>query len=739
MKIKLRTRIVLGLFLVFFIAALIGASSLVVLQRINSVSWEMQVLEALDSSIGEVMEDVHIWRYELVSAIVFESDFTNSLTVEYSAYGLWRESPNADWLNDAVIEGLKAELDELNRELHDATRELVLWQRGGLINHAFLVEYLYEDVLPLADEAVSLLQRMGARYGEMFAAQAQETFELQNTAIVLIVALCAFGLLLFLALGYFVARSIIRPIRRITAAAEELAEGNVNVNIAKYEADDEIGHLSGALSTVVGAVRALVSDLNALAHSNSVEGDIDYRIDASKYKNSFMRLAERVNGIIDNNTRDMLLMIGAVRKLAGGEFDIKVEELPGKKIILTHTIREIIAKLDSLHNSISALADKAVVGKFDARIEQGIFEGNWALLAGQLNKLMSSIEEPLARISDNIKIMAQGDFSHLNESYPGEFGKLLDSCNIVNDTTEANIDEIARIVKAIADGDLAVSTMREFMGSYAPIGQALAEILEKLNVTLRDIRGATDQIAAGSTQITEASAILASDAALQNDEIEKLNASIATIYEKAQQANGDAASANERIGLAQERIVDGGKAVASMSSTMKKLGDSSKNIVKIIDVISNIAFQTNLLALNASVEAARAGEHGKGFSVVADEVRSLAGRSQTATADTSSIIADDEKHVTESLASSQAVASAFGVISGNMTGIAGCINDIARISNDQLSSIADIQRSISEITRVATSTSLAAEESAALARSLDDQTGLLKSKVAYFSLRRSEP
>ncbi|MDY0409834.1 methyl-accepting chemotaxis protein [Virgibacillus soli] len=91
----------------------------------------------------------------------------------------------------------------------------------------------------------------------------------------------------------------------------------------------------------------------------------------------------------------------------------------------------------------------------------------------------------------------------------------------------------------------------------------------------------------------------------------------------------EANSGNHSIQQVIQQMEKIDKVVDNSASIVKQLGDHSKEIGKIIDVITTIADQTNLLALNAAIESARAGEHGRGFAVVADEVRNLAEQSKS--------------------------------------------------------------------------------------------------------------
>jgi len=172
-----------------------------------------------------------------------------------------------------------------------------------------------------------------------------------------------------------------------------------------------------------------------------------------------------------------------------------------------------------------------------------------------------------------------------------------------------------------------------------------------------------------------------------------------------------------------------------MLVSMDKLTESSYGISKIIKVISDIAFQTNLLALNAAVEAARAGEHGRGFSVVAEEVRVLAGKSQESTNGTTIIIEEDKQHTKNSVNSARDVAESFTKIIGDINQISEIIAKIAESSNEVVDYFSVINNNVTEISNVVQSNSAAAQQSASTSEQLNSQAEMLRELVSFFKLR----
>ena len=188
-------------------------------------------------------------------------------------------------------------------------------------------------------------------------------------------------------------------------------------------------------------------------------------------------------------------------------------------------------------------------------------------------------------------------------------------------------------------------------------------------------------------------------------------------------------------------------AIGHAKDVIAQLADESNRIVKVLDVIRSIADQTNLLALNAAIEAARAGEQGRGFAVVADEVRTLASRTQKSTEDIQKMIAGLEKGVEEAVSAitsgsaqvegvvnmSQRLNDALKVVSSSVTTTTGIIFQIATATEQQSEVADDINRTIGllnglsqQSNQVVQQTNTVSNNIANLAKGLNNNVGRFK-------------
>ncbi|AET69451.1 methyl-accepting chemotaxis protein [Desulfosporosinus orientis DSM 765] len=231
---------------------------------------------------------------------------------------------------------------------------------------------------------------------------------------------------------------------------------------------------------------------------------------------------------------------------------------------------------------------------------------------------------------------------------------------------------VTKVAQAVAEGNLSISmpeiknkdeigilsrAVSEMLNSLRSVISEVITQSESVADTSQELSAASEQATASSEQVSETLSQVAAGAtntAVSIGEtvsvIEELSANaqqVAANAESVSQSSGKAAQAAEFGALQAENAVSKIEAIREVSNqsaeVIFRLGDQSKQIGQIVDVIKGIADQTNLLALNAAIEAARAGEQGRGFAVVAEEVRKLAEQSSSSTIQIETLIGNIQR------------------------------------------------------------------------------------------------
>ena len=348
------------------------------------------------------------------------------------------------------------------------------------------------------------------------------------------------------------------------------------------------------------------------------------------------------------------------------------------------------------------------------------------------------VVQPITHISKMMGEVSHGNLkASIQKNYTGEFGDLKNAINTTLTQLDRYIAEISAILSSFSNDDYTASTKEQYAGDYAPIKDGLDKIIARINNVMGDLRNASIEVSAGSSQIAHAAQSLAAGSSEQAATIHDFADTMSEIRLMAEEIKEAASSTlkdNHESGQLMEKSID---SMAQMLLAMQNIDENAKNITKVIKVIDDIAFQTNILALNAAVEAARAGVHGKGFAVVADEVRSLASKSAQAASETTALIERSSQSVTKGNIIVAQVNEGLGAVAVITEKNANSIEKMSTASQRQSASMSEVVSNIEQISSVVQANTATAEETAAASQTMSAQADILNQIVVRFQLAKN--
>ncbi|GHU56066.1 hypothetical protein AGMMS49975_18800 [Clostridia bacterium] len=525
--------------------------------------------------------------------------------------------------------------------------------------------------------------------------------------------------------------SLSRVVRAMTA----LSEGNISFRVREKDRHmDEIGALYHNFGKIFRRFTRLLSDMKEMSEQHAL-GNYQYKLDESGYTGAYLDIVKGVNEMTFTYVNNFMELLDVMGRFGGGDFGANVREYPGELKIANTRIDVLRTNLTSVSAEVNKLAQTALSGNLSARASETGFNGAWAEILINLNKLVEAVSVPLSEASEVLRKMSEGDLSvEMNGDYQGDFALMKTSMNSTVKQLSSYISAIRDTLLNVSRKDTTKYILQPFVGEFGDIKSSINKIVNMINNLAKTVSVSARSVSDGASRISESSERLERGTSEQATAIDILKDKINNINTQTSHTAENAKNAADLSKLSTSSAIDGSTRVKDMLCSMNEIKKESSNISAVIKVIEDIAFQTNLLALNASVEAARAGVHGKGFAVVANEVRSLAERSRKAAVSTHGLIEVVVSKINNGTEIADGASSSLEKIVESVHSVSSIISDISLASDEQAEAISQITNNIQKISDVVQTSYSNAQESASAASELSAQSDNLRVMLAEYKV-----
>ena len=264
--------------------------------------------------------------------------------------------------------------------------------------------------------------------------------------------------------------------------------------------------------------------------------------------------------------------------------------------------------------------------------------------------------------------------------------------------------------------------------------ERLFQIQVNLVAVVGDARGEIGAFGRLSAGIAQGAQDLSARTESQASSLQETAASMEELASTVRQSAESAQQVLRESERSAELAQRGGQVMAEVSAVVQAIEQSSRKMGQIIATIEGIAFQTNILALNAAVEAARAGEQGRGFAVVAGEVRALAQRSAAAAGEIRGLIGESSTHIGRGAQQMQSAGQTIEQVVQSVAHVSQLMGQIGIATREQSIGIAQVNDAVTDLDRVTQQNAALVEESAASARTMSTNSGVLGRTLEVFKL-----
>jgi len=638
---------------------------------------KVKTVSELDTAVKTTRMHMTLTQDDIVAAMedgvdeaLYETIKKDENTVTSDMQKLIDQKP--DYVKSELLTKRQEALTDFIKMIDSVTQAVKHKASLSSINTLLKEELKYRNILNQITESTS--QSISEKRESIYKS-VNDDISIANKTLLIVVLVTLAILVPFIVM---IILGITRPLAGITSVVEKLAKGQYDTEVTGIDNKDEIGTLARGINAIRMTIADYTGQINALSKSQAV---IEFKMDGS---------------IVDANQNFMSMM------------GYNIEEMKGKhhSIFVDNAARNTVEYQQFWENMNRG---QSFIGEFK-RIHKN---GKDVWVQASYNPILDLAGKPFKVVQYATETTAAVETRLENEE---------------------GMNESVIVLNAVSNGNLTQKMIKEYAGTFSQIKTAVNATIDQLKTMVIQIKESAESVNSASSEISSGSADLSQRTEQQASSLEETAASMEQITGTVRANSENSNNANKLSGSAREIAEKGGQVVEDAVNAMSNIEKSSQKISDIIGVIDEIAFQTNLLALNAAVEAARAGDAGKGFAVVASEVRTLAGRSASASKEIKQLISESATEVKSGAALVNQAGGTLKEIVSSVRQVADIVAEIAAATVEQSTGINEINSAISQMDEATQQNAALVEENTAAAQSLVEQANSLTEMMQFFSI-----
>ena len=339
---RIHTKILGGFMLTTVLGLILGIVSILLTSQLTSGPRDLHGLQSEITDFTSILNAHYTWRNNLTETVLTGKEFTGSLDPTACALGKWMNSEVASKVTDSVILQHLSNVKAPHDFIHNEAKKVVDMIKTGDKDGA--EDELINVILPKFADVVTELSGIMNRYGELIASKSGDIDRLGELSRFITAAITAAVLVASTLLSIFISNSVIKPVKKITAAAEKLAVGDLDID-TEYRVDDQIGRLAKSFQTLLETTKRQVAITEMLADGD-LTADVKPRGEKDSMSFAIIKMLDNLN-----------YMFSEIRE-STSQVSMGAKQLADGSQVVAQGATEQAATIDELSNSIADISKR---------------------------------------------------------------------------------------------------------------------------------------------------------------------------------------------------------------------------------------------------------------------------------------------------------------------------------------------------------------------------------------------